>query len=992
MISYVKKLFVKIATVLIFSLLKTSEAFAETTQAVSPCGGSVSSGYGSESVTQQGSIIGMFFPLLVFGLIFYFFVLRPRRQAMGSQLTSKINEVDAIAPDTFTSMDQKVDYQYFYPKKYQRTPTEARLNLAFFAVIAVVIGIAAGNSQNGLIGFVVFVAIFGAGAWLTEVVIGQETIVEEISDWKYDASVKSNLQNLKKKALERLGIDEDEVKEVQPISFGDYCFDYGLDYVAKQGKDGKWRSNFYKTAIIFFSQNELHSYVLTFCTTQTLEKEQTDVYFYQDIVSVSTSSKIQKVEIGDDKYSFSTEEFTLTTKGGNSITVNVENVSDIQSSVNAMRALLKEKKQGTSNTENSSTPAPVHEITSVGVVSSVAPPKVYEPLVGIETDALIKRAYLFLEDGQFDDAGRYFNQALNQDPEDARIHFGQLMLIHEAHTPEELINKLSMPLENEKLFQRALRFADDEYKSRLESYAKTSRDKIEQERLIKEAEIERARSEKEAEDERIRVEQERIQAEKEAEQERLYQKVLNLKSTVSTILDFDEFLSLINSLMPYKDTNELYNEVYQARMKEADYQNAIQQKQEAKTPDEIQAVINRLEKLKDYKDVDELLSEAREKLIEAEKQKRKKRIFSFLGVIVLVACGIFGYSEYSSRVSEEQRQAQIQRIHQEAEARRIEAQRQAQAKRAEEQRQAEAQRRAEAQRQRNEGSYAKGEEHLNAKDYALALQIFRRLANEGYAPAQDKLAWMYQNGWGVTQDYSQAVRWFREAANQGNMEAQASMGLMYLRGWGVQQNYDTAFEYYSKAAAQGSEVARRRMNSILLLTENMQKILSMKDSPESGHGFPLAGTIFAETLSVRQSPSTKAKSLTTLKTGHPVSISRVTDGDNDYWFYIKTASGTEGWVMMGYVKLVDRNLSYQETSNRNYSLPRVGHVTVSESSSFLNLRNIPSVKGSQVVDKLDDEQQITAYEVFAGDTIDWYKVRTNYGTEGWVSGKYIKIE
>ena len=862
------------------------------------------------------------------------------------------------------------------------------MNLAFFAVIAVVIGIAAGNSQNGLIGFVVFVAIFGAGAWLTEVVIGQETIVEEISDWKYDASVKSNLQNLKKKALERLGIDEDEVKEVQPISFGDYCFDYGLDYVAKQGKDGKWRSNFYKTAIIFFSQNELHSYVLTFCTTQTLEKEQTDVYFYQDIVSVSTSSKIQKVEIGDDKYSFSTEEFTLTTKGGNSITVNVENVSDIQSSVNAMRALLKEKKQGTSNTENSSTPAPVHEITSVGVVSSVAPPKVYEPLVGIETDALIKRAYLFLEDGQFDDAGRYFNQALNQDPEDARIHFGQLMLIHEAHTPEELINKLSMPLENEKLFQRALRFADDEYKSRLESYAKASRDKIEQERLIKEAEIERARSEKEAEDERIRVEQERIQAEKEAEQERLYQKVLNLKSTVSTILDFDEFLSLINSLMPYKDTLELYNEVYQARMKEADYQNAIQQKQEAKTPDEIQAVINRLEKLKDYKDVDELLSEAREKLIEAEKQKRKKRIFSFLGVIVLVACGIFGYSEYSSRVSEEQRQAQIQRIHQEAEARRIEAQRQAQAKRAEEQRQAEAQRRAEAQRQRNEGSYAKGEEHLNAKDYALALQIFRRLANEGYAPAQDKLAWMYQNGWGVEQSYMQAVNWFRKAAEQGNTEAMASMGLMYYRGWGVTQNYDTALEWYGKAAAQGSEVAQRRINSIQLLKVNKAKIAEI----ERGTGFPVPGTIFAETLSVRQSPDTNSRRVKTLKTGHPVSVSRVVDSDNDYWFYIKTASGTEGWVLGGYVKLVDRDLTYEESRNRRYSLPKSGYVRTSSQSSYLNLRNIPAVKGSDVVEKLDNGESFTAYEVFAGDTIDWYRIRTSFtGNEGWVSGKYIEL-
>ena len=87
-----------------------------------------------------------------------------------------------------------------------------------------------------------------------------------------------------------------------------------------------------------------------------------------------------------------------------------------------------------------------------------------------------------------------------------------------------------------------------------------------------------------------------------------------------------------------------------------------------------------------------------------------------------------------------------------------------------------------------QNEYAQGENYLNAKNYSQALEIFRQLANQGHAPAQDKLGWMYQNGWGVTQDYSQAVRWFREAANQGNMEAQASMGLMYLRGWGVMQD------------------------------------------------------------------------------------------------------------------------------------------------------------------------------------------------------------
>ena len=244
---------------------------------------------------------------------------------------------------------------------------------------------------------------------------------------------------------------------------------------------------------------------------------------------------------------------------------------------------------------------------------------------------------------------------------------------------------------------------------------------------------------------------------------------------------------------------------------------------------------------------------------------------------------------------------------------------------------------------------------------------------------------MYQNGWGVTQDYSQAVYWFRKAAEQGNTEALASMGLMYLKGWGVPQNYDTALEWYGKAANQGSEVAVRRINSIQLLKENKQKIASI----ERNEDYPVPGTIFAETLSVRQAPNTKSRAVKTLKTGHPVSVSRATEADNDYWFYVKTASGSEGWVLAGYVKLIDRDLSYEEISNRKNSLPKTGYVATRDDK--LNLRNIPSVKGSVVVEKLDGGMAFTAYEIFAGDTIDWYRIRTTNGLEGWVSGKYINI-
>ena len=200
--------------------------------------------------------------------------------------------------------------------------------------------------------------------------------------------------------------------------------------------------------------------------------------------------------------------------------------------------------------------------------------KIYEPVVGVETDALIKRAMLLLEDGEIYEAERYIEQALNQDPENPQVYMAKLMIEHRVKSPVELLSKLSTPLENEKLFQRALRFADGEYKSQLEGFTQASRDKLEQERLAKEAEIERKR------------------AEKEAEIEKLYQEILNLKQTASTVSDFEQLMELMRPIRLYKNTDELYFEVVRAKSTEEEYQHAILQKREAKTPGEIQAVIN----------------------------------------------------------------------------------------------------------------------------------------------------------------------------------------------------------------------------------------------------------------------------------------------------------------------------------------------------------------------------------------------------------------
>ena len=71
---------------------------AETTTAVSPCGGTAPSstggGTGAEAgAAQQGGLMGMLFPLAIFVLIFYFFIIRPQRKRDKQQK----NMIDRIA-------------------------------------------------------------------------------------------------------------------------------------------------------------------------------------------------------------------------------------------------------------------------------------------------------------------------------------------------------------------------------------------------------------------------------------------------------------------------------------------------------------------------------------------------------------------------------------------------------------------------------------------------------------------------------------------------------------------------------------------------------------------------------------------------------------------------------------------------------------------------------------------------------------------------------
>ena len=84
--------------------------------------------------------------------------------------------------------------------------------------------------------------------------------------------------------------------------------------------------------------------------------------------------------------------------------------------------------------------------------------------------ASLKRAFLFLEDEEWETANEYFESILDVDPEYAEAYLGKLMIKNKISQKDDLANQ-EYSFFQDKLYQRALRFADDKFKNELKAYS-----------------------------------------------------------------------------------------------------------------------------------------------------------------------------------------------------------------------------------------------------------------------------------------------------------------------------------------------------------------------------------------------------------------------------------------------------------------------------------------------------------------------------------------
>lgn len=95
---------------------------------------------------------------------------------------------------------------------------------------------------------------------------------------------------------------------------------------------------------------------------------------------------------------------------------------------------------------------------------------------------LLKRAFMFLEDGEWSKADEFCEQVLNQDPENAQAYLGKLMAELRVKKVDDLKN-CEKPFDDKNNYKKVVRFADDDLKRAVEGYVEFIKDRNETARL-----------------------------------------------------------------------------------------------------------------------------------------------------------------------------------------------------------------------------------------------------------------------------------------------------------------------------------------------------------------------------------------------------------------------------------------------------------------------------------------------------------------------------
>lgn len=175
-----------------------------------------------------------------------------------------------------------------------------------------------------------------------------------IPDEEFDANKARQIAalNLKKKALGKLGVDEEQVKEVEPIMLEGPIY---KNTYKRKGADNIRRYSAYQITYIFCSSDQVYVYQYTMNLDTDEKKERAEEYFYKDITNFTTVDDTEEFDFEvtkgsgclakseNQKVKVETSEFKIVVPGDAFLCSMIPS-DETESQIQALKAKLREKK------------------------------------------------------------------------------------------------------------------------------------------------------------------------------------------------------------------------------------------------------------------------------------------------------------------------------------------------------------------------------------------------------------------------------------------------------------------------------------------------------------------------------------------------------------------------------------------------------------------------------------------------------------------------
>lgn len=175
-----------------------------------------------------------------------------------------------------------------------------------------------------------------------------------IPDTNFDSNKDRQIAalNLKNKALNKLGVDEDQVKEVEPICLVGPVYNKG---VRRRGVDNINRYSVNQITYIFCSSDQVYVYQYTINLDSDEKKERAEEYFYKDITNFTTIDDTEEFEFEvtkggcmpvteNQRIKVDTNRFKIAIPGDEPFICAMVPNEETEGQIQALKAKLREKK------------------------------------------------------------------------------------------------------------------------------------------------------------------------------------------------------------------------------------------------------------------------------------------------------------------------------------------------------------------------------------------------------------------------------------------------------------------------------------------------------------------------------------------------------------------------------------------------------------------------------------------------------------------------